>query len=292
MKAYRTINDSDKSIRLFRPDLNMERLSKSMDRISLPGHDFPQDELIKCIAKLVELDQEYIPYGEGYSLYLRPNVIAINENLGLAIPEECLLYVMTSPVGPYYVSGFKPIRLLCETDYVRASRGGTGNNKVGGNYAGAMKPSKIAVEKGYSQVLWLWDGDITEVGAMNVFFVFEKEDGRKEIVTPPLSRGDILPGVTRRSIVELANKWEDFDMVERNVGIEEVANAVKAGTLVEAFGAGTAAVVTPIECIHYNGEDLEIPATGEVTQKAWDQLLEIQYGKVEHPWSYKIDDHI
>ena len=269
----------------------MQRLSNSMERISLPGHDFSHDELIQCISKLITLDQEFVPYGEGYSLYLRPNVIAINENLGLAIPDSILLYVMTSPVGPCYASGFKPIRLLCETNYVRACRGGTGDSKVGGNYAGAMKPSRLAAEKGYSQVLWLWDGEITEVGAMNVFFVFEnKEKGKKEIVTPPLSRGDILPGVTRRSIIELANGWEDYDVVERNLTMEEVASAVKAGTLVEAFGAGTAAVVTPIECINYNGEDLEITATGEVTQRAWDELMDIQYGKIEHPWSYKIDE--
>jgi branched-chain amino acid aminotransferase len=298
MKAYRTLDgesssSSSSALRLFRPDLNMQRLSNSMERISLPGHDFSHDELIQCISKLITLDQEFVPYGEGYSLYLRPNVIAINENLGLAIPDSILLYVMTSPVGPYYASGFKPIRLLCETNYVRACRGGTGDSKVGGNYAGAMKPSRLAAEKGYSQVLWLWDGEITEVGAMNVFFVFEnKEDGQKEIVTPPLSRGDILPGVTRRSIIELANGngWEDYDMVERNLTMKEVASAVKAGTLVEAFGAGTGAVVTPIECINYNGEDLEITATGEVTQRAWDELMDIQYGKIEHPWSYKIDE--
>ena len=298
MKAYRTLDgesssSSSSALRLFRPDLNMQRLSNSMERISLPGHDFSHDELIQCISKLITLDQEFVPYGEGYSLYLRPNVIAINENLGLAIPDSILLYVMTSPVGPYYASGFKPIRLLCETNYARACRGGTGDSKVGGNYAGAMKPSRLAAEKGYSQVLWLWDGEITEVGAMNVFFVFEnKEKGKKEIVTPPLSRGDILPGVTRRSIIELANGWEDYDVVERNLTMEEVASAVKAGTLVEAFGAGTAAVVTPIECINYNGEDLEIPATGEVTQRAWDELMDIQYGKIEHPWSYKIDESI
>lgn len=269
----------------------MKRLSKSMERISLPGHDFDHDQLLQCISRLIKLDQEWFPSGFGYSLYLRPNVIAINENLGEGNMEEVLLYVIMSPVGPYYPTGFEPCKLVCETDYVRAFKGGTGDSKIGGNYAGAYKPSRLATEKGYSQVLWLLNGEITEVGAMNIFFVFDKGSGKKEVVTPPLSRGDILPGLTRRSIVELANEWEDYDVVERNVTIEEVADAVKAGTLVEAFGTGTAAVVTPIECIHYNGEDLDISVTGEATQRVWDELMDIQYGKVEHTWSYKIDEY-
>ena len=291
MKAYRAL-DKDSDLRMFRPDLNMERLSNSMERLSLPGHDFDRKELIKCIMKLISLDQDFVPYGEGYSLYLRPNVVAMSQNLGLANPTSLLLYVVTSPVGPYYKSGFKPVRLVCETNYVRACKGGTGASKVGGNYAPTMKPAKEAAAKGYSQVLWLLDDDITEVGAMNVFFVFDKNDGsgRKEIVTPPLSRGDILPGVTRRSILELAKGWDGYEMNERNVTIQEVESAVKEGTLVEAFGAGTAAVVTPIECINYKGTDLEIPATGAATQRAWDNLLGIQYGKIEHRWSIKIDD--
>jgi branched-chain amino acid aminotransferase len=155
-----------------------------------------------------------------------------------------------------------------------------------------MKPAKEAADKGYHQVLWLWNDEVTEVGAMNVFFVFQRkrEDGSiyKEIVTPPLTRGDILPGVTRSSIIDLAHRWEGYDMVERDVTMLEVAEAVKDGMLNEAFGAGTAAVVSPIECIQYQGEDLDIPAMGEVTQRAWDELMAIQYGKVEHPWSVEV----
>lgn len=311
MKAYRSLsggssNHSSSSsnnnkddedaddVLLFRPDLNMKRLSRSMERLSLPGYDFNPNELIRCIMKLILLDQEWIPQGEGYSLYLRPNVIAMNENLGLAHPESLLLYVVTSPVGPYYKSGFQPIRLLCESKYVRAYKGGTGNCKIGGNYAPTMLPAKEAADRGYSQVLWLspQDDHVTEVGAMNIFFVFADRSGstsgrRKEIVTPPLERGDILPGVTRQSIVELAQAWEGYDMVERNVTMAEIQQAVHDGTLVEAFGAGTAAVVTPIQCIHYKGVDLEIPATGAATKRAWKELMDIQYGKVPHPWSVK-----
>ncbi len=207
MKAYKALSDG--SLRLFRPDCNMTRLKNSMERLHMPGFDFESEELINCIKELIKLDQAWIPEGEGYSLYIRPNVIAMHKYLGLAAPESLLLYVVTSPVGPYYPSGFKPIRLSCETKYVRAWKGGTGAAKVGGNYAPTMKPAAEAAQRGYSQVLWLFgeNDEVTEVGAMNVFFVVQKEgsDKKKEIVTPPLSRGDILPGVTRRSIVELAN---------------------------------------------------------------------------------------
>ncbi len=298
MKAYRALTgdensntdeDSPPDLRLFRPDLNMQRLTTSMERLSLPGHDFDNEELITCIKKLISLDEQYIPEGEGYSLYLRPNVIAMSDNLGLANPTSLILYVCTSPVGPYYKSGFKPVRLLCETKYVRAVKGGTGDKKVGGNYAPTMLPAKEAAMKGYDQVLWLLDGEITEVGAMNVFFVMKKDDGSIEIVTPPLDRGDILPGVTRRSIVEMTKQWEGYEMNERNITMEEVVKAVENNTLLEAFGAGTAAVVSPIECIHYEGQDLNIPATGDVTKKIWKDLMDIQYGKVEdHPWSVKV----
>jgi branched-chain amino acid aminotransferase len=341
MKAYRSLGSGSGSsgsssgsngngaddILLFRPDKNMERLSNSMKRLSLPGYDFDREQLIRCIMKLVHLDQAWIPEGEGYSLYLRPNVIAMNENLGLSHPESLLLYVVTSPVGPYYhSSGFQPIRLWCESNYVRAYRGGTGNCKVGGNYAPTMKPAKEAMERGYSQVLWLssWSQSqsqsqsqsekkdelfVTEVGAMNIFFVLdhrrrrrrggrnknndEKDDGILEIVTPPLHRGDILPGVTRQSIIELVGEWNQkettYEMVERDISMKEIQQAVQDGILVEAFGAGTAAVVTPIECIHYNGIDLKIPATGKVTQRVWDELTKIQYGKVkDHPWSVRV----
>lgn len=291
MKAYRSLDDSSSStIRLFRPHLNMRRLSNSMERLSLPGFDFSHDELISCIMKLVHLDRDWVPHGEGYSLYLRPNVIGLTDNLGLANPTSLLLYVVTSPVGPYYKSGFKPVRLICETRYIRAINGGTGNSKVGGNYAPTMKPAREAESKGYNQVLWLLNGEVTEVGSMNVFFVFEHGDNRKkEIVTPPLSRGDILPGVTRRSIIELSSTWDDYELVERNVKIDEIHEAIRDGRMVEAFGTGTAAVVSPIECINYEGKDLEIPATGNLTQKIWDSLLEIQYGKANHEWSVKIN---
>jgi len=293
MKAYKSVNDSN-DIRLFRPQLNMKRLSNSMDRLCMPGSDFDHEELIECIAKLVRLDQDWIPTEEGYSLYIRPTVISTHPYLGVAAPDEILLYVITCPVGPYYPSGFAPVRLTADTPYVRAWPGGTGAAKVGGNYAGSMKPQTDASNRGYSQILWVFgeEEEITEVGAMNVFFFLEKEDGLKgrELVTPPLTRGDILPGVTRQSIIDLSKSWGEFDVVERSITLPEVRKAASEGRLIEAFGAGTAAVVTPISHIEHKGSDIEIPATGDLTKRFFSDLMGIQYGRIEGPegWSVKI----
>jgi branched-chain amino acid aminotransferase len=312
MKAYRAVVD-DGSVRLFRPDKNMERLSNSMHRLCLPGYDFNRNELIRCIAELVKIDQRWIPQGgrggndsQYYSLYIRPTVIATHKFLGLAAPEELLLYVITSPVGAYYANGFRPVKLTTETPYVRAWPGGTGMAKVGGNYAATMRAQYEAAKQhkgGYDQVLWLFGDDeqITEVGAMNVFFVFQQNGGnKKELVTPPLTRGDILPGVTRDSILTLARTlWQDDLIVsERFPTMPEIQQAANDGTLLEAFGAGTAAVVTPIASIRYRGQDIHIQnpssptttTTGEITQRIWDTLTGIQYGTMKGPegWSVPI----
>jgi branched-chain amino acid aminotransferase len=292
MKAYKSLTDD--SLRMFRPDKNMQRLANSMDRLHMPGADFDHDELLRCIAELVKVDAKWIPYGEGYSLYLRPTVIATHKALGLAAPDSILLYVITSPVGPYYKTGFQPIRLMTSTDYVRAWPGGTGNAKVGGNYAPTMKPQFLAAAQGCSQILWLFgeNEEITEVGAMNVFFYLINEDTQRlELVTAPLTRGDILPGVTRDSILHLARSWGDFDVTERYVTMEEISKAAKDGRLLEAFGAGTAAVVTPISSIRHQGKDIDISTeTGELTRRIWNEITGIQYGKIAGPpgWSVKL----
>lgn len=275
----------------------MDRLSNSMERLQMPGYDFDNDELIKCIAELVNLDEKWIPDGEGYSLYLRPTVIATHNYLGLAAPDSLLLYVITCPVGPYYKSGFDPIRLTADTKYVRAWPGGTGDAKVGGNYAPTMKPAADANANGYSQVLWLFgeNDEVTEVGSMNVFFhLINKETGRPELVTAPLTRGDILPGVTRASILELARSWGEFDVSERFSTMGEIQEAAEDNRLLEVFGAGTAAVVSPISCIQYKGKDIEIPAVGDVTQRIWDEITGMQYGTREGPpgWSVIVEDKL
>lgn len=287
MKAYKGI---DGSIRMFRPNKNMQRLKKSMSVLNMPI-DFLDDEFLNCIKELVRLDKHWIPDGEGYSLYLRPAAIATNPYLGLAPPDEILLFCITSPVGPYYKTNFEPVQLTAECDSVRAWPGGTGDAKVGGNYGPTIKPGFEASLRGYSQILWLFgkDHSITEVGTMNVFFViYNDRTGKKEILTPPLTRGDIIAGITRLSILELAATWGDsFEVVERCITMPEVQNAAKEGRLLEAFGAGTAAVVVPISSIEYEGDEIQIPATGEVTQRAFNEISDIQYGKGHDPngWS-------
>lgn len=201
-----------------------------------------------------------------------------------------------SPVGPYYKTGFKPVRLTADTPFVRAWPGGTGNAKVGGNYAPTMKAQALAAKQGYQQVLWLFgdNDEITEVGAMNVFFfLINEHTNRPELVTAPLTRGDVLPGVTRDSILYLARQWGDFDVSERYATMPEIVQAAADGRLLEAFGAGTAAVVSPIEAIQYKGRDVHVPAVGEVTKRVWDQITGIQYGKIEGPegWSVKIGEY-
>lgn len=291
LKAYRGLEAGQEgSVLMFRPDMNMKRLQSSMERLHLPGADFDHGELLQCIYELVKLDQKWIPSGEGYSLYIRPTVIATNRYLGVAPPDSILLFVITSPVGPYYRTGFQPVRLTTDTPYVRAWPGGTGSAKVGGNYAPTMKPQQEASQQGYSQVLWLFGDDeqVTEVGAMNVFFVIHSErTGRPELITPPLTRGDILPGVTRDSILHLVRRggplFGRWDVSERPVTMPEIRRAADEGRLVEAFGAGTAAVVSPIEAIQYRGADIEVPATGELTKLLWKEITGIQYGKIQGP---------
>ncbi len=327
MKAYKPLQQqqqpqsleskapTNNEIRLFRPDKNMQRLSHSMERLSMPGYQFDAQELIQCISTLVRLDEAYIPVSTtpGYALYLRPTVIATHPYLGLCPPEQLFLYVIASPVGPYYThSQFAPIRLMTSHDAVRAWPGGTGRHKVGGNYAGTMSAQQHAQRNGCEQVLWLLDDAITEVGSMNVFFVMKKntndDDNHVEFITPPLCRGDILPGVTRDSILQLARnskEWKETVTVsEREITMTEVIEAIRTGQLLEVFGAGTAAVVTSVKSIHHRGIDYPIPTTRTITEddgvttnnnktwtkRVWDRLTAIQYGAQEGPpgWSVVI----
>ncbi|KAG7194993.1 branched-chain-amino-acid transaminase bat2 [Scheffersomyces spartinae] len=290
MKAYK---DANGNVRTFRGDKNMERMNKSAERIALPTFD--GEELIKLIDKLVLLDKDFVPEGAGYSLYLRPTMIGTQASLGVGIPSKALLYVIASPVGPYYPTGFKPVSLEA-TDYaVRAWPGGVGNRKLGANYAPCIKPQLEAASRGYHQNLWLFgeEGNVTEVGTMNAFFIFKDLiTGKKELVTAPLD-GTILEGVTRDSILELARTRlpaEEWEVSERYCTIHEIIEKATKGALVEAFGAGTAAVVSPIGNIGYQGKDIAIPLargnSGEYTAKFADWIREIQYGEEEFQgWS-------
>ncbi|KAK9381349.1 aminotransferase [Kockiozyma suomiensis] len=292
MKAYR---DAEGKVRMFRPDKNMERMKKTAARICLPTFD--TDELVKLIGKLVALDSNWIPSSRGYSLYLRPTMIGTQASLGVGPPSSALLYVIMSPVGPYYPTGFKAVRLEA-TDYaIRAWPGGVGDKKLGANYAPGILPQRMAASRGFQQNLWLFgeEGYVTEVGTMNAFFVFQN-GAKKELVTAPID-GTILEGVTRDSILALARERLDpaeWDISERKFTIKEVADRAKAGTLLEAFGSGTAAVVSPIKEIDWHGEAIHVPLqdgkeTGVIAETMADWMAEIQYGQKEHPWSYVIE---
>jgi len=293
MKAYK---DDEGATRLFRPDCNMARLNDSLERLHMP--DFDGEALIECMKELLKVDADWIPEGEGYSMYLRPTAIATDPFLGVASCSEVKLFVIMSPVGPYYAEGFAPVKLYADTENVRAWPGGVGNAKVGGNYGPTIGPAAAAQAKGCAQVLWLFedpnDGEhyATEVGAMNIFFAIEKPEGGLELCTAPLSKGDILPGVTRRSILELARGMGDVEVSEREVSMSELLTARDEGRLREAFGAGTAAVISPVKSILYKGEDIDFPTgedIGPLAKRMWDQLLGIQYGRIEHEWSVPVE---
>lgn len=292
LKAYK---DKNGDSRLFRIDKNMDRMVKSAERIDLPAFD--KEELTKMICKYVELEKSFIPEGHGYSLYLRPTMIGTTASLGVSTPDKALIYVIASPVGPYYKTGFKPVSLEATENAVRAWPGGAGNRKLGANYAPCIKPQREAASRGHQQNLWLFgeEGYVTEVGTMNAFFVFEK-DGKKELATAPLD-GTILEGVTRDSILDLCRErlGDDWIISERKFTIHEVKKAAEEGKLVEAFGAGTAAIVSPIKNIEFRGESIAVPVklgnSGELTKQLLSWIEEIQYGEVEfRNWSRKTSD--
>uniref|UniRef100_A0A060T3E4 Branched-chain-amino-acid aminotransferase n=1 Tax=Blastobotrys adeninivorans TaxID=409370 RepID=A0A060T3E4_BLAAD len=292
MKAFK---DNDNDVRLFRPDKNMARLNTSAARIALPTFD--GEELTKLIAKYVDIERDSVPQGMGYSLYLRPSLIGTNAELGVKHPSSALLYVIASPVGPYYKSGFEAVRLEASHGAVRAWPGGVGNKKLGANYAPTVVPQIDAAKRGYQQILWLFgdDGVVTEAGTMNAFFVFKDNQGHKELVTAPLD-GTILEGVTRDSILALARERlnpDEWTVSERYYTINEILEKSKQGLLVEAFGAGTAAIVSPIKEVGYKNESIHVPLqegkeAGALTEQMMNWILDIQYGVEEHPWSYKI----
>ena len=273
MKAYRTPEDK---IMLFRPEENFKRLNVSAERSVIPPIDV--DFALTALKKLIEVDIDWIPRSEGATLYIRPFIIAIDPFLGVRPADKYYFIIITSPVGAYYSGGFAPVRISIEEQYVRAVRGGIGFAKAGGNYAASLIGQKEAQAQGYEQVLWL-DGVerryVEEVGSMNVFFVI---DG--EVVTPELS-GAILPGITRKSTMELCRKW-GMTVTERKVSADEVFEAFDNGKLTEVFGTGTAAVISPVGVLRKGERIIEINGgkVGDVSQKLYDTLTGIQFGKI------------
>ena len=284
LKAYRR---ADGKVQLFRPIENIRRMNNSAERLCLP--QIPEDMALEIYTKFVETEKDWTPDQEGTSLYLRPFMFGNDESLGVHAVHNATFIIIASPVGSYYKEGINPVKIMIEDEDVRAVRGGTGYAKCGGNYAASNRAGERAEQKGYSQVLWL-DGVerkyIEEVGAMNVMF---KING--EIITPKLT-GSILPGITRKSCIEVL-KSEGYNVSERLLSLEELTSAMADGTLEEAWGCGTAAVVSPIGELCYKDHKYTINngEIGPVTQHLYDTLTGIQWGKTEDKfgWTYPID---
>ena len=272
LKAYRR---ADGGIQLFRPMENIRRMNNSAARMCLPTMD--EGDMLELLETFVRLEERFVPHSFGTSLYLRPFLFGNDESLGVHTVKHATFMLIASPSGSYYAEGINPVRIMIEADDVRAVRGGTGEAKCGGNYAASTRAGERAVQKGYTQVLWL-DGVerkyIEEVGAMNVMFRIDDT-----IVTPALT-GSILPGITRKSCVEVLRDL-GYKVEERLLSLEELVSAMKDGRLKEAFGCGTAAVVSPIGRLSYRDEEYIVnnEQIGEVTQKLYDILTGIQWGK-------------
>ena len=284
LKAYRR---PDGKVQLFRPMDNVRRLNDSCERLCIPA--IPEELALEGIRTLVKVEQDWVPNEPGTSLYIRPFVIATDASLGVHASHSYLFCVICCPVGAYYAEGINPVRIYVENEDVRAVRGGTGYTKCGGNYAASIRAGERAEEQGYAQVLWL-DGVerkyIEEVGSMNVMF---KVDGT--IITPKLT-GSVLPGITRRSCLQLLRDW-GYPVEERLVTAQELFDAADAGKLDEAWGTGTAAVVSPIGEMGWNERKAEVNGgvIGPVTQKLYDTLTGIQWGTQPDPygWTMPID---
>ena len=279
LKAYRR---PDGQVQLFRPWDNVARLNKSCDRLSLPQLD--PDDALQGIKALVALDQDWVPSAPGTSLYIRPFLYSTDPDLSLHGVHAASFVVILSPVGSYFKNGLEPVKIMVETEDVRAVRGGTGEAKCGGNYGAANRAGDRAIEKGFSQVLWL-DGVerkyVEEGGGMNVMF---KIDGK--VVTPMLT-GSILDGITRRSCIALLKSW-GVPVEERLLSVDELFDAAKAGTLEEAWCVGTAAVISPIGELNYQGQGYVVNGgrIGALSQKLYDELTGIQWGQKDDPFGW------
>ena len=284
LKAYRR---ADGGVQLFRPMENVKRMNRSAERMSLP--EMPEEDMLQLLTEFVKMEEKWVPKSFGTSLYLRPFLFGNDEALGVHAVKNATFMLIASPSGSYYKEGINPVSIMIENEDVRTVRGGTGYAKCGGNYAASTRAGERAAKKGYSQVLWL-DGVerkyIEEVGAMNVMF---KING--EIVTPMLT-GSILPGITRKSCIEVL-KSKGYAVQERLLSVDELKEALENGTLEEAWGCGTAAVVSPIGKLAIDDKEYVVGGgkIGDVTQMLYDTLTSIQWGTCEDPfgWVYKIN---
>lgn len=281
LKAYR--KDSGE-IQLFRPKDNLHRLNISAHRLCIPAFD--EEFVLEALLQLIKIDKDWVPGAPGTSLYIRPTIIATDPYIGLRSSNTFRLFIILSPVGAYYPEGFNPVKIWVTKEYVRAVRGGVGQAKTAGNYAASLYATSLAYKEGYTQVLWL-DGVeqkyIEEVGTMNIFFCIGDE-----LITPALN-GSILAGVTRDSVIKLAKSW-NVKVVERQISIQEVFEAHAKGSLKEVFGSGTAAIISPVGKVKYDGQEITIGdgSVGPFSAKLFNDLMAIQYGKAEDPFQWTL----
>ena len=282
LKAYRT--ESGK-IKLFRPEMNAKRMINSNARLCMP--EFPVDMFVEAVKSIVRVEKDWVPSLKDTSLYIRPFMFASESSLGVHMASAYKFVIICCPVGAYYPTGLDPVKILVEDELVRAVKGGTGFTKCGGNYAGSILGQVKAEKMGYTQVLWL-DGEerkyVEEVGTMNIMF---KIDG--EIYTAPIE-GTVLPGVTRDSMIQLLREW-GYKVNETKLSVDDLMKAGHDGTLEEVFGTGTAAVISPVGELRYKDDEVTINdfKTGELTQRLYDTLTGIQWGRLPDNYHWTID---
>ena len=274
LKAFRTRSGL---LQIFRPDKYHGRFNRSCRRLCIPETDYRL--FLSSLQGLIDLDQEWVPKRKGYSLYIRPFIFASDSYLGVKVSKSYRYMVITSPVGSYYQEGANPVSLVTSREYIRAAKGGLGTAKTPANYAASLLPAQEAIQKGFSQILWLDAAErryVEEVGTMNMFFYME---GR--LVTPSLE-GTILEGVTRDSVIRIARDW-GITVEERKVAIDEVLASARQGKLQEVFGTGTAAVISPVGRIQHDDTSITIHEgkPGPLAQKLYDEITGIQYGERE-----------
>lgn len=279
MKAFRSQNGS---INIFRPGRHFERLNQSSRRLCIPETDL--DTFINGLETLIQVDRQWVPSKRGNALYIRPVIFATDEHLSVKSSETFRFFIITSPVGAYYKEGINPVRLITSGEYVRSVKGGAGFAKTAGNYGASILPARIAKSKGYTQVLWLDALEhryIEEVGTMNIFFLINGT-----LITPPL-QGSILGGITRESTIQLAHEW-DIPVEERLISIDEIFEAYENGTMQEAFGTGTAAVISPVGRIDHEGRTLvtDEHEIGPFARRVYDEITGIQYGEIEDRFNW------
>ena len=280
LKAFRR---PDGQVALFRPADNFRRFNHGARRMCIPEVD--EAFMLQALKELIRLESDWVPRSEGTSLYIRPTLIATEPMLGVRPAEEYLCYIILCPVGAYYKGGLAPVKIWISDHYVRAAHGGTGEVKTGGNYAASLYAAREAAEKGYDQVLWLDAREkkyVEEVGSMNICFI---EDGK--LVTSPL-HGTILDGITRRSVIELA-RYNGLAIEERALSVDYIFEGVESGRITEAFGTGTAVVISPVGQFTYQGRTVVFgdgKTNGPITQELYDTLTGIQYGRLPdtHGW--------